>query len=102
LSRYGGADLRRRRNRYAYAGQSKVAFAAVKQEDYGVLAAMLSSFGTSAGTIGTTMAVALMEIDGGQKLWTQPGAFAGAQNNRPRNKTRSLNSTREIEMVIDF
>ena len=56
-----------------------VAFAAVRQEDYGVLAAMLSSFGTAAGTIGTTIAVALMEIDGGQKLWTEPGIFAGAQ-----------------------
>ena len=56
-----------------------VAFAAVRQEDYGVLAAMLSSFGTAAGTIGTTIAVALMEIDGGQKLWTEPGTFAGAQ-----------------------
>ena len=44
-----------------------------------MLAAMLSSFGTAAGTIGTTIAVALMEIDGGQKFWTQPGTFAGAQ-----------------------
>jgi EmrB/QacA subfamily drug resistance transporter len=57
----------------------KAAFASVKQEDYGVLAAMLSSFGTAAGTIGTTIAVALMEIDGGAKLWTQPEAFAAAQ-----------------------
>jgi EmrB/QacA subfamily drug resistance transporter len=57
----------------------KIAFASVKQEDYGVLAAMLSSFGTAAGTIGTTIAVALMEIDGGQLLWSNPAAFAGAQ-----------------------
>ena len=40
----------------------KVAFAAVGQEDYGVLGAMLSSFGTAAGTIGTTITVALMEM----------------------------------------
>ena len=39
----------------------KIAFAAVRQEDYGVLAAMLSSFGTAAGTIGITITVALME-----------------------------------------
>lgn len=57
----------------------KVAFASVREEDFGVLAAMLSSFGTAAGTIGTTITVALMEIDGGEKLWTQPEAFAGAQ-----------------------
>ncbi len=56
-----------------------VAFAAVKQQDYGILAAMLSSFGTAAGTIGTTIAVALMELDAGQKLWSRAEAFAGAQ-----------------------
>ena len=53
-----------------YAGQSEGCLRRQSdQEDYGVLAAMLSSFGTAAGTIGTTIAVALMEIDGGQKLW---------------------------------
>jgi MFS family permease len=57
----------------------KVAFAAVAQEDYGVLAAMLSSFGTAAGTIGTTITVALMEIDGGRELWTKAALFAEAQ-----------------------
>jgi EmrB/QacA subfamily drug resistance transporter len=57
----------------------KIAFAAIGQEDYGVLAAMLSSFGTAAGAIGTTVTVALMEIDGGRDLWTQPAALAGAQ-----------------------
>jgi len=40
---------------------------------------MLSSFGTAAGTIGTTITVALIEIDGGETLWTQPEDFAGAQ-----------------------
>jgi hypothetical protein len=40
---------------------------------------MLSSFGTAAGTIGTTIAVALMELDAGPKLWTKAEAFAAAQ-----------------------
>jgi EmrB/QacA subfamily drug resistance transporter len=57
----------------------KVAFAAVAQEDYGVLGAMLSSFGTAAGAIGTTITVALMEIDGGNQLWAKPTAYTGAQ-----------------------
>jgi EmrB/QacA subfamily drug resistance transporter len=57
----------------------KAAFATIEREDYGVLAAMLSSFGTAAGTIGTTITVALMEMDGGGELWMQPAAFAGAQ-----------------------
>lgn len=55
------------------------AFSSVKQEDYGVLAAMLSSFGTAAGTIGTAMATALMESAEGPRLWTDPRAFADAQ-----------------------
>jgi len=57
----------------------KVAFASVGQQDYGVLAAMLSSFGTAAGTIGTTLTVALMERDGGRKIWSAPESFAHAQ-----------------------
>jgi MFS family permease len=57
----------------------KVAFASVEQKEYGVLAAMLSSFGTAAGTIGTAIAVALMEIDGGELLWREPEIFAKAQ-----------------------
>jgi DHA2 family methylenomycin A resistance protein-like MFS transporter len=57
----------------------KIAFAAVGREDYGVLAAMLSSFGTGAGTIGTAVAVALMEIGGGKRLWSNGAAFAEAQ-----------------------
>jgi MFS family permease len=43
---------------------------AARLEDYGVLAAMLSSFGTAAGTIGMTITVALMEGAGGSRLWT--------------------------------
>jgi len=55
------------------------AFSAVQQEDYGVLAAMLSSFGTAAGTVGTAVAAALMESAEGPKLWTDAGSFAAAQ-----------------------
>lgn len=57
----------------------KSAFAAVDQGDYGVLAAMLSSFGTAAGTIGTTLTVALMEIEGGRELWAAAAVYAEAQ-----------------------
>lgn len=57
----------------------KVAFAAVSQDDFGVLAAMLSSFATAAGAIGTTITVALMEVHVGQKQWTEPAALASAQ-----------------------
>jgi MFS family permease len=57
----------------------KVAFASVGQEDYGVLAAMLSSFGTAAGTVGTAMVVALMEASAGQRLWGDATALAEAQ-----------------------
>lgn len=55
------------------------AFAIVKQQDYGVLAAMISSFGTAAGTIGTTIAVVLIEFGRGQDLWSDPKAFAAGQ-----------------------
>lgn len=57
----------------------KIAFASVRQEDYGILAAMLSSFGTAAGTIGTTLTVALMELRGGTSLWRDIHALASAQ-----------------------
>jgi MFS family permease len=57
----------------------KVAFASVRQADYGVLAAMLSSFGTAAGTIGITITVALMDGVGGAALWHDPATFASAQ-----------------------
>lgn len=52
---------------------------AARLEDYGVLAAMLSSFGTAAGTIGMTITVALMEGAGGSRLWTDDSVFASAQ-----------------------
>jgi MFS family permease len=57
----------------------KLAFGSVAHEDYGVLAAMLSSFGTAAGTIGTTIVVALMEMDSGGNLWASKEIFSNAQ-----------------------
>lgn len=39
----------------------KIAFSTVSNRDYGVLSAMLTSFGTASGTLGTTVAVALAE-----------------------------------------
>ena len=51
----------------------------MRQEDYGVLAAMLSSFSTAAGTIGVTITVALMDAAGGPQLWHNSAAFAAAQ-----------------------
>ena len=40
---------------------------------------MLSSFGTAAGTIGTTIVVALMEMASGGDLWASKEIFSGAQ-----------------------
>jgi MFS family permease len=57
----------------------KLAFASVGHEDYGVLAAMLSSFGTAAGTVGTTIVVALMEMDSAGNLWASKEVFSSAQ-----------------------
>ena len=57
----------------------KLAYSSVGQENYGVLSAMLSSFGTAAGTIGITITVALMEASGGARLWTEPATLADAQ-----------------------
>ena len=39
----------------------KLAFSFVHSQDYGILSAMLTSFGTAAGTLGATVAVALAE-----------------------------------------
>jgi nitrate/nitrite transporter NarK len=57
----------------------KLAFASVEQRDYGILSAMLSSFGTAAGTIGITITVALMEAAGGVRLWTDAAVLSSAQ-----------------------
>lgn len=57
----------------------KVAFAAIKAEDYGILSAMLISFGPAAGSIGTAFTTALIEatIAGGRS--DNPISFARAQ-----------------------
>jgi MFS family permease len=56
----------------------KAAFATVASEDYGILAAMLSSFGTAASTLGTTLTVALIETVMAEHNGDGAG-FAGAQ-----------------------
>jgi EmrB/QacA subfamily drug resistance transporter len=58
----------------------KAAFATVAVEDYGILSAMLASFGTAAGTLGTTLTVALIETVMAQKNADAPAAFAAAQS----------------------
>ncbi len=57
----------------------KLAFASVTSEDYGMLSAALSSLGTAAGTIGTALAVALMEVPRGGNFWSEPGSLVTAQ-----------------------
>jgi MFS family permease len=57
----------------------KVAFASVSSQDYGVLSATLSSLGTAAGTLGTTLVVALMENHMAGRSQTNPSVFAAAQ-----------------------
>ncbi len=56
----------------------KTTFATVALEDYGILSAMLSSFGTAAGTLGTTLSVALIETLMSHDEVT-PHAFTAAQ-----------------------
>lgn len=57
----------------------KAAFASVGSEHYGILSAMLSSFGTAAGTLGTTIAVAMIEATMSGKGAQDPGSFAAGQ-----------------------
>lgn len=57
----------------------KTAFSSVGDEHYGILSAMLSSFGTAAGTLGTTMAIALMEANMSGKGIQDPVSFAAGQ-----------------------
>lgn len=57
----------------------KAAFSSVTGEHYGILSAMLSSFGTAAGTLGTTIAVALIEATTQGIEIQDPGSFASAQ-----------------------
>ena len=57
----------------------KAAFSSVGSEHYGILSAMLASFGTAAGTLGTTIAVALIEATMAGKGAQDPGSFAAGQ-----------------------
>ncbi len=57
----------------------KLAFAAVQTQDYGILSAMLSSFSTAAGSLGTATVVALMEVGRLGVKFNDPAAFVVAQ-----------------------
>ena len=57
----------------------KAAFSCVESEDYGVLSALLSSFTTAAGTLGTTAIVALLELKIAGLDSHDPWVFASAQ-----------------------
>jgi EmrB/QacA subfamily drug resistance transporter len=54
----------------------KAAFATVPSRDYGMLSAMLTAFGTGAGALGTTIAVALTEASRQSRLSIDPAGFA--------------------------
>ena len=58
----------------------KAAFAGVASEDYGILSAMLASFGTAASTLGTTLTVASIETVMAGAGGETPAAFAAAQS----------------------
>jgi EmrB/QacA subfamily drug resistance transporter len=53
-----------------------VAFATVRAQDYGVVSALLLSFATAAGTLGTTVAVALAEASRRQREIEDVAGFA--------------------------
>jgi EmrB/QacA subfamily drug resistance transporter len=57
----------------------KTAFSAVSSEDYGMVSAMLMAFGTGAGALGTTVAVALAELAGTSRITGNAAAFAHDQ-----------------------
>lgn len=54
----------------------KTAFSTVPSRDYGMLAAMLTAFGTGSGALGTTVAVALTEFAKKSRLNTDIAGFA--------------------------
>jgi hypothetical protein len=54
----------------------KTAFSAVSREDYGMVSAMLMAFGTGAGALGTTVAVALAELARTSRIGGNAAAFA--------------------------
>ncbi|MDP2644904.1 MAG: MFS transporter [Desulfobacterales bacterium] len=57
----------------------RTAFAAMEPENYGIVAAMLSSFNTGSGTLGITVAVVLLEHLMGARGVDSPELFASAQ-----------------------
>jgi MFS family permease len=57
----------------------RAAFSTVSNEHYGMLSAMLSSFGPAAGTVGTTIAVALLGGTMTGAVVLDPEAFSNAQ-----------------------
>ena len=58
----------------------RMAFASVSEGDYGVVSAMLFSFGQAAGSLGTAVAVAILEGRLGDKeMLSDPMRFAEAQ-----------------------
>jgi MFS family permease len=54
----------------------KTAFSTVPSRDYGMLAAMLTAFGTGSGALGTTVAVALTEFAKKSRLNADIAGFA--------------------------
>jgi EmrB/QacA subfamily drug resistance transporter len=58
----------------------KAAFSSVGHEQYGILSAMLTSFGTATGTLGTTITVALIAGIIAGKQTPDPAEFAAAQH----------------------
>jgi EmrB/QacA subfamily drug resistance transporter len=58
----------------------RMAFSSVSERDYGVVSAMLFSFGQAAGSLGTAVAVAIIEGRLGTKeIFSDPTRFAEAQ-----------------------
>jgi MFS family permease len=54
----------------------KTAFSTVSRQDYGMVSAMLIAFGTGAGALGTTVAVALAELARKSRISGDAAAFA--------------------------
>jgi MFS family permease len=54
----------------------KTAFSTVSRQDYGMVSAMLIAFGTGAGALGTTVAVALAELARKSQISGDAAAFA--------------------------
>jgi MFS family permease len=57
----------------------KAAFSTVPSRDYGMLAAMLTAFGTGSGALGTTAAVALAEVAKKSRINADAAGFAYVQ-----------------------